>query len=43
MVGDRSSDVEAGRANGLFVVGCDYAGFRKPGNWTERMRRSEGS
>lgn len=31
MVGDRSSDVEAGHANGLFVVGCDYAGFRKTG------------
>lgn len=31
MVGDRSSDVEAGHANGLFVVGCDYAGFRKEG------------
>ncbi|SDC08033.1 Phosphoglycolate phosphatase, HAD superfamily [Paenibacillus sp. UNCCL117] len=30
MVGDRSSDVEAGRENGLYVVGCDYAGFRKP-------------
>lgn len=27
MVGDRSSDVEAGRGNGLYVVGCDYAGF----------------
>lgn len=27
MVGDRSSDVEAGKKNGLFVVGCDYAGF----------------
>ncbi len=31
MVGDRSSDVEAGRANDLPVIGCDYAGFRKPG------------
>lgn len=31
MVGDRSSDVEAGKKNGLFVVGCDYAGFRKKG------------
>jgi phosphoglycolate phosphatase len=31
MVGDRSSDVEAGRSNGLFVVGCDYAGFRRQG------------
>jgi len=27
MVGDRSSDVEAGRQNGLRVVGCAYAGF----------------
>lgn len=27
MVGDRSSDVEAGRENGLVVIGCDYAGF----------------
>lgn len=27
MVGDRSSDVEAGHGNGLYVVGCDYAGF----------------
>ncbi|MCS7463635.1 HAD-IA family hydrolase [Paenibacillus doosanensis] len=31
MVGDRSSDVEAGRENGLAVIGCDYAGFRKEG------------
>lgn len=31
MVGDRSSDVEAGKSNGLFVVGCDYAGFRRSG------------
>ncbi|NHN31589.1 HAD family hydrolase [Paenibacillus agricola] len=31
MVGDRSSDVEAGIENGLTVVGCDYAGFRKEG------------
>ncbi|MCY9593117.1 haloacid dehalogenase [Paenibacillus chitinolyticus] len=28
MVGDRSSDVEAGHRNGLKVIGCDYAGFR---------------
>ncbi|MDF2923029.1 MAG: haloacid dehalogenase [Paenibacillaceae bacterium] len=27
MVGDRSSDVEAGLGNGLTVIGCDYAGF----------------
>jgi len=31
MVGDRSSDVEAGRENDLTVIGCDYAGFRKEG------------
>lgn len=27
MVGDRSSDVEAGQRNGLVVAGCRYAGF----------------
>jgi phosphoglycolate phosphatase-like HAD superfamily hydrolase len=27
MVGDRSSDVEAGHKNGFPVVGCAYAGF----------------
>ncbi|WP_410769791.1 HAD family hydrolase [Fontibacillus sp. BL9] len=27
MVGDRSSDVEAGKKNGQTVVGCAYAGF----------------
>lgn len=27
MVGDRSSDVEAGKGNQLFVVGCNYADF----------------
>ncbi|WP_036717436.1 HAD family hydrolase [Paenibacillus sp. JCM 10914] len=27
MVGDRSSDVEAGKENGQTVVGCSYAGF----------------
>lgn len=31
MVGDRHSDVEAGQANGLLTVGCDYAGFRREG------------
>ncbi|PZE21535.1 HAD family hydrolase [Paenibacillus xerothermodurans] len=31
MVGDRSSDVEAGLENGLIVIGCDYAGFRQDG------------
>lgn len=30
MVGDRSSDVEAGRKNGLAVIGCQYAGFGNP-------------
>jgi phosphoglycolate phosphatase-like HAD superfamily hydrolase len=29
MVGDRSSDVEAGKNNGLPVVGCKYAQFGK--------------
>lgn len=29
MVGDRSSDVEAGKNNGLQVIGCSYAGFGK--------------
>ncbi|GGG74886.1 HAD family hydrolase [Paenibacillus radicis (ex Gao et al. 2016)] len=27
MVGDRSSDVEAGKRNGLIVIGCAYAGY----------------
>ncbi|OME90861.1 MULTISPECIES: HAD family hydrolase [Paenibacillus] len=27
MVGDRSSDVEAGKENGQTVIGCHYAGF----------------
>ncbi|WP_433943881.1 HAD family hydrolase [Paenibacillus sp. SN-8-1] len=27
MVGDRSSDVKAGKENGLTVIGCAYAGF----------------
>lgn len=27
MVGDRSSDVEAGKKNGQIVIGCAYAGF----------------
>ncbi|AQT85799.1 pyrophosphatase PpaX [Paenibacillus larvae subsp. larvae] len=30
MVGDRSSDVEAGHKNGLTVIGCDFAGFGDP-------------
>ncbi|WP_138496274.1 HAD family hydrolase [Paenibacillus pinistramenti] len=29
MVGDRSSDVEAGKENGQTVIGCQYAGFGK--------------
>ncbi|GGI44267.1 MTA/SAH nucleosidase [Paenibacillus marchantiophytorum] len=31
MVGDRSSDVEAGLRNHLTVAACDYAGFRESG------------
>lgn len=31
MCGDRKNDVEAGKKNGLFVVGCDYAGFHDDG------------
>jgi len=31
MVGDRSSDVEAGKKNGLVVIGCDFANFKKEG------------
>ncbi len=30
MVGDRKSDVDAGKANKLFTIGCDF-GFAKPG------------
>jgi phosphoglycolate phosphatase len=30
MVGDRSSDVEAGKGNHLYVVGCNYAEFGHP-------------
>lgn len=30
MVGDRHSDVEAGKTNGLFTIGCDF-GFARPG------------
>lgn len=30
MVGDRHSDVEAGKLNGLFTIGCDF-GFAKEG------------
>lgn len=31
MIGDRSSDVEAGLQNRLTVAACDYAGFRESG------------
>lgn len=30
MVGDRSSDVEAGKGNGLSVIGCAYAVYGRP-------------
>lgn len=30
MVGDRHSDIEAGKTNGLTTIGCDF-GFAKPG------------
>lgn len=30
MVGDRHSDIEAGKTNGLFTIGCDF-GFAGPG------------
>lgn len=30
MIGDRTSDVEAGKKNGLTVIGCDYADFKRP-------------
>ncbi|MFC4075454.1 HAD hydrolase-like protein [Salinithrix halophila] len=35
MVGDRSSDVRAGKANGLTVIGCRYAGFPQFGEGDE--------
>lgn len=31
MVGDRSSDIEAGHGNNLITIGCDYATFRSEG------------
>ncbi|UFJ40619.1 HAD-IA family hydrolase [Brevibacillus humidisoli] len=34
MVGDRQSDVQAGKANGLFTIACDF-GFAKPGELDE--------
>jgi len=27
MIGDRASDIEAGKMNGLFCIGCAYSGF----------------
>lgn len=30
MVGDRSSDIQAGRANGLYTIACNF-GFAAPG------------
>lgn len=35
MIGDRSSDVEAGKANGLTVIGCRYVGFPQFGTQDE--------
>lgn len=35
MVGDRSSDVKAGKENGLTVIGCRYAGFPQFGESDE--------
>ena len=35
MIGDRSSDVEAGKGNHLFVVGCNYADFGNPNELAE--------
>lgn len=35
MVGDRSSDVQAGKANGLTIIGCRYAGFPQFGDEKE--------
>ncbi|MEK3734075.1 HAD hydrolase-like protein [Paenibacillus sp. FSL M8-0334] len=37
MVGDRSSDVEAGKGNGQTVIGCRYAGF----GGTEELKGSD--
>ncbi|MFD2369493.1 HAD hydrolase-like protein [Brevibacillus sp. GCM10020057] len=34
MVGDRRSDIEAGKTNGLFTIGCDF-GFANPGELDE--------
>jgi len=35
MVGDRKSDVRAGKANGLKVIGCRYPGFTRFGREDE--------
>jgi phosphoglycolate phosphatase len=35
MIGDRRSDVEAGKANGLKVIGCRYEGFPQFGSEDE--------
>lgn len=35
MVGDRSSDIKAGKENGLFTIGCRYEGFAKFGKGNE--------
>ncbi|MGA9172490.1 MAG: HAD family hydrolase [Thermoactinomyces sp.] len=35
MVGDRSSDIEAGKRNGLLTVGCRYSGFPQFGSQDE--------
>ncbi len=35
MIGDRRSDVEAGKANGLRVIGCQYEGFPQFGSKNE--------
>ncbi|MEW9031171.1 MAG: HAD family hydrolase [Planifilum fimeticola] len=35
MVGDRKSDVEAGKANGLKVIGCRYPGYTRFGRADE--------
>ena len=34
-IGDRRSDVEAGKANGLRVIGCQYEGFPQFGSKNE--------
>jgi HAD superfamily hydrolase (TIGR01549 family) len=39
MVGDRVSDVEAGKRNGLAVIGCVYAGFHESRELDDADRR----